>query len=156
MNAILSFKEQSLPKFTAHAPSKREELQALEPPFDPHLPLVSKLLENYLLKNAAALDNHYQGGDSLGDFFSEVMYRLDNKFTKHLTAKKKRGNCQAEEEDKELEKEREVLFGGVNEVGWVVMHDTRLFKVNDDIKKVLRIKLMKLCQDVRKTLIHLE
>jgi hypothetical protein len=85
------------------------------------------------------------------------MYRLDNKFTKHLTAKKKRGHCQAEEEvDKELEDEREVLFCAVKEVGWVLMHDTRLFKVNDEIKRVLRIKLMKLCQDVRKTLIHLE
>ena len=156
MNAILRFKEQSLPNFTAHAPTKREELQALEPPNDPHLPLVSKLLENYLLKNAAALDNHYQGGDSLSDFFSEVMYRLDYKFTKHLTAKKKRGQCQADEEDKALEKEREVLFVAVKEVGWVLLHDTRLFKVNDEIKRVLRIKLMKLCQDVRKTLIHLE
>ena len=74
------------------------------------------------------------------------MYRLDSKFTKHLTAKKKRGQCQVdEEEEKELEKEREVLFVAVKEVGWVVMHDTRLFKVNDEIKRVLRMKLMKLC-----------
>jgi hypothetical protein len=49
-----------------------------------------------------------------------------------------------------------VLFGAVKEVGWVLMHDTRLFKVNDELKRLLRIKLMKLCQDVRKTLIHLE
>ena len=60
------------------------------------------------------------------------MWRLTNKLTKHLTAKMKRGHCQAEEEvDKQLEKEREVLFGGVKEVGWVLMHDTWLFKVND-------------------------
>jgi hypothetical protein len=49
-----------------------------------------------------------------------------------------------------------VLFGAVKEVGRVLTHDTRLFKVKDDIKRLLRIKLMKLCQDVRKTLIHLE
>ena len=49
-----------------------------------------------------------------------------------------------------------MLFGAVKEVGWVLMHDTRLFKVNDELKRLLRIKLMKLCQDVRKTLIHLE
>jgi hypothetical protein len=32
MNAILSFKEQSMPKFTAHAPSKKEELEVPAPP----------------------------------------------------------------------------------------------------------------------------
>ena len=58
--------------------------------------------------------------------------------------------------DKELEKERQVLFGAFKEVAWVLMPDTRTLKVNDEIKRALRIKLMKECQDVRKTLIHLE
>lgn len=72
MNAILNFKEQSMPNFTAYAPSKREEHKAPAPTYDPHLPLVSKELQFYQLK-AAALDIHYQGGHSLGDFFSRLM-----------------------------------------------------------------------------------
>ena len=69
------------------------------------------------------------------------MQLLETKFTKHLTAKMKRHHCE-EEEDKALEMEREVLFGAVKEVCRVVVHDTRLFKVEDEIKRLLSRKLV--------------
>ena len=72
MNAILKFKEPSIPNFTAHAPTKREELKAQAPPNVPHLSLISKELQFYQL-NAAALDIHYQGGHTLDEFFSRLM-----------------------------------------------------------------------------------
>ena len=47
MNAILNFKEQSMPKFSTHASSKREKFKAPMTTYDPHLPLISKYLLNY-------------------------------------------------------------------------------------------------------------
>jgi hypothetical protein len=47
MNAILNFKEQSMPQFTAHVPSNAEELKAQAPLTNyRHLPLLSKELQN--------------------------------------------------------------------------------------------------------------
>ncbi len=148
MNAIINFKEQSMPKFTAHAPSKREELKKQSVPYEPHLPLLSQDLLNYQLKAAAADHNQRV------DFFSWEVKKLSTKFTKHLTAQMKRDY--GHEEDKAQEMDRVVLFGAVKEIGRVLIQDTRQFMVKDENKRVLRQKLMNLCHDIRKTLIHLE
>ena len=124
MNAILNFKEQSMPQFTGHVPSNREELKAQAPLTNyPHLPLLSKELQNYQMK-AAAGGNPYDTGHSVWDFFSHLMKRVSNKFQRHLTAKKKSAPQSKKDED-----EMEVLFSAIKEVGWVLMHDNWLFKV---------------------------
>ena len=132
MNAILNFKEQSMPQFTPHVPSNGEDLKSQAPPNYPHLPLLSEYFHLYQLK-AAASDNPYHTGHSLADFFSQLIQRVSKMFQRHLTAKKKGGPQCKKDED-----EIEVLFDAIKEVGWVLMHDTWLFKVKDELKWVLR------------------
>ena len=73
---------------------------------------------------AATGDNPYHTGNSQWDFFSHLIQRASNKFQRHLTAKKK-GAPQCKKDEDEMD----VLFSVIKEVGWVLMHDNRLFKV---------------------------
>ena len=82
---------------------------------------------------AATGYNPYHTGNSQWDFFSHLIQRVSKMFQRHITAKKKGGPQCKKDED-----EIEVLFDAIKEVGWVLMHDTWLFKVKDELKWVLR------------------